>query len=178
MLVYYLHQGIVTFILVIPISFIVFCIYTGAKFLLRRKIEVNPLSMLCEFFWILTVLVILQITGIIGGDFSTTSIFDVMENFSLGLFEEGLSVAMLLNIALFIPFGFFSPITFKKLRNKWNYAILIGLAFSIVIEFLQIFIGRFVQLDDVLMNTLGTLIGYEVWFLLSKLKLEPKQEIQ
>ena len=63
-------------------------------------------------------------------------------------------------------------IVFNKLQKKKIYGILIGIIFSIVIESLQTFTGRFVQLDDMLMNTLGTFIGYELWFLLSSVKLK------
>ena len=78
----------------------------------------------------------------------------------------------ILNVVLFVPFGFFSPIVFNKLQKKKIYGILIGIIFSIVIESVQTFTGRFVQLDDMLMNTLGTFIGYELWFLLSTVKLK------
>ncbi|WP_346961621.1 VanZ family protein [Clostridium sp.] len=134
--------------------------------LVKRKLEFKPLRMLCEFAWILTVAVILKITGIIGGDFGTTSIFDGNVQFSFDFFKEGLSTAALLNLILFIPFGFFSAIVFKKLRDKWIYGILIGIISSVTIEFLQTFTGRFVELEDVLMNTIGTFIGYTIWFLL------------
>lgn len=166
----YLNVGIFVFHYSIRTALIVFCVFTGVKFLVKRKLEFKPLGMLCEFAWILTVLMILKITGIIGGDFGTTSIFDGNVQFSFDLFEEGLSMATLLNIILFIPFGFFSAIVFKKLRNKWIYGVFIGLIFSVMIELLQTFTGRFVELNDVLMNTTGTFIGYEIWFWLSKLK--------
>ncbi|MEG2058033.1 MAG: VanZ family protein [Romboutsia sp.] len=51
-------------------------------------------------------------------------------------------------------------IVFKKLREKIIYVVLIGFAFSCTIEFLQSFIGRFVQLEDIIMNTIGTFIGF------------------
>ena len=38
-----------------------------------------------------------------------------------------------------------------------------------IIEFLQTFNGRYGSLQDVLMNTIGTFIGYEKCFWLSKL---------
>lgn len=170
----YLQVGRFVFFSSIRISLIIFCAFIGVKFLVKRKLEIKPLKMLCEFIWILTVLVILKITGIIGGEFGTTSLFDGNVHFSFELFEEGFSTATLLNIILFIPFGFFSAIVFKKLCDKWSYGILIGLIFSVIIESLQIFTGRFVQLDDVLMNTMGTFIGYETWFWLSKLKQRQK----
>ncbi len=175
MLINYLREGIGTLIYLIPIAFIVFIIFTGGKFLTKSTIEFKPLSMLCEFAWILVVITILKITGIIGGDFSTTAIVNGRVNYSFALFgQEGLSMATLLNIALFTPFGFFSSIVFKKLKNKWIYGILIGLIFSGTIEFLQIFTGRFVQLNDILMNTAGTFLGYEIWAILLKLNLKSK----
>ncbi|MBU3187494.1 VanZ family protein [Clostridium estertheticum] len=178
MLIDYLREGIGKLIYLIPIAFIVFSIFTGGKFLTKRTIEFKPLSMLCEFVWILVVITILKITGIIGGDFNTTSIINGRVNYSFALFGEGLSMATLLNIALFTPFGFFSSIVFKKLKNKWIYGILIGLIFSGTIEFLQIFTGRFVQLNDILMNTLGTFLGYEIWVILLKLNLKSKKRVK
>lgn len=179
MLMNYLRIGIGVFLYLAPIAIIVFAIFSGVKvlihYLLKSKIEIHLRSMVCEFLWILIALAILGITGIIGGNFGTTSPFDGNAQISFSLFEEGLSMAALLNIALFIPFGFFSPIVFKKLQKKWIYGILIGFTFSVIIEFLQTFTGRFVQLDDILMNTFGTFIGYGIYFLFSKLlKLQSK----
>ena len=174
MLMNYLRIGIATFVYLAPVALFIICTFIGVKFLVKRKFEFKPMKLLCEFAWILTVLAILKITGIIGGDFSTTSIFNGDSHISFSLFEEGLSMATLLNVILFVPFGFFSPIVFNKLQKKKIYGILIGIIFSIVIESLQTFTGRFVQLDDMLMNTLGTFIGYELWFLLSTVKLKQK----
>ena len=41
--------------------------------------------------------------------------------------------------------------------------------FSIGIEFLQTFIGRFAQLGDVIMNTCGTLVGFLIGCLLLRI---------
>ena len=174
MLMNYLRIGIATFVYLAPVALFIICTFIGVKFLVKRKFEFKPMKLLCEFAWILTVLAILKITGIIGGDFSTTLIFNGDSHISFSLFEEGLSMATLLNVILFVPFGFFSPIVFNKLQKKKIYGILIGIIFSIVIESVQTFTGRFVQLDDMLMNTLGTFIGYELLFLLSTVKLKQK----
>ena len=71
----YSQNGILAFYYVRTIALIVFCVFTVVKFLVRRKFESKPLIMLCEFAWILTVLMILKITGIIGAYFGTTSFF-------------------------------------------------------------------------------------------------------
>ncbi|HWQ76158.1 MAG TPA: VanZ family protein, partial [Syntrophomonas sp.] len=97
------------------------------------------------------------------------SIFTGNANINIGFFDEGLSPAMILNIVLFIPFGFFSMLMFNSLQKSWIRGVLFGLIFSVTIEFLQTFIGRFAQLDDVLMNTIGVSIGCEISIILLKL---------
>lgn len=158
MLANYLITGMFYLIWQIPLAFIIFLIYFGIKSLIKKRIEIKLINILCELLWILIVLTILSITGVLGGDFSVSSISNM--HFSFSLFEEGISIPAILNVILFIPFGFLSAINFKQLQDKKIYGILIGLIFSITIEFLQSFIGRLVQLEDIIMNTIGTYIGY------------------
>ena len=69
----HLQDGVVAFYYVRTIALIVFCAFTVVKFLVKRKYEFKPFNMLCEFVWILTVLMILKITGIIGGNYRTSN---------------------------------------------------------------------------------------------------------
>lgn len=67
---------------------------------------------------------------------------------------------VLLNVAMFIPFGFLLPLITPKLR-KWYVSIGIGSCLSLAIELLQLWRGTGVcDVDDLLANTLGTVIGY------------------
>ena len=161
MLSNYLNRGISYLFIQIPLAFVIFLAYFTIKALIRKKIEINLINVMCELLWILIVLMILGITGVLGGDFTVTSISNM--HFSFNILEEGISIATILNIALFVPFGFLSAINFKELQDKKRYGILIGFIFTITIEFLQAFTGRFVQLEDIIMNTLGTYIGYIVF---------------
>lgn len=61
------------------------------------------------------------------------------------------------NIALFVPLGFFLPVLFNKI--KWWQMILIGLGATCVIEAVQPVFGRTGDIDDVITNTVGTMIG-------------------
>lgn len=170
MLSNYLVIGFTTIILYVPKALILFCIYTVLKLLIKRKFEFKPFIMLCEIFLILNVMAILRITGIFGEYFGTSTPFDGSFYIDFAVFDEGITMATLLNIVLFIPFGFFSLAVFRKLKTKWIYGILIGFLFSTIIEFLQLFTGRFVQVEDILMNTLGSFVGYGVCFALLELK--------
>ncbi len=71
--------------------------------------------------------------------------------------------AMLLNIfgniLCFVPFGFFIPMVFKRLKNGIIITILTFL-FSLTVEVIQLVfkIGSF-DVDDILLNTLGGIVG-------------------
>lgn len=68
------------------------------------------------------------------------------------------------NILLFIPFGMLFPIVFKKYL-RW-FTVPIGFMISVGIEYIQYVTARgFCQLDDVVTNTAGTIIGF-IMFLL------------
>lgn len=64
---------------------------------------------------------------------------------------------MLANIALFVPLGFLLPIAFKRL--KWWQTDLICLGTTCIVETVQPFFGRACDLDDIIMNALGGIIG-------------------
>jgi glycopeptide antibiotics resistance protein len=73
---------------------------------------------------------------------------------------------ILFNILLFVPFGFFLS------WNKSRRIIVTGLLFSLLIEVLQyVFpIGRSADIDDVILNTLGTFLGVVLWKVSTKYK--------
>jgi len=64
------------------------------------------------------------------------------------------------NIAVFIPIGFFIPLTF---RRKLSLCILYGFLLSLCIELIQFPIGRWSDVDDLLLNTLGAIIGVLIY---------------
>ncbi|WP_227018158.1 VanZ family protein [Sinanaerobacter chloroacetimidivorans] len=83
------------------------------------------------------------------------------------------------NIILFIPFGFLLPCVWKKYEMLWKTA-LPGITFSLIIELSQLFNRRVTDIDDLLMNTLGVLIGWVIFRLLKEhlSKLQDKVSVQ
>lgn len=76
-------------------------------------------------------------------------------------FSSANIVGMSLNILMFIPFGAFLPIYFGRFR-KMSTTVLAGTFMSLTIEVLQLFTFRLTDIDDLIMNTLGTLLGYGI----------------
>lgn len=83
---------------------------------------------------------------------------------SLGFIKNTLG-----NIILFIPYGFFCFYYTKEKRI--SVGILVSFIASFCIEFVQYLIGRSFDIDDIILNVLGAIIGfllYKLLFLVSK----------
>lgn len=76
-------------------------------------------------------------------------------------------IQLLCNIGMFIPFGLLCPVVFKRTRVWWK-TVLTAFGTSFLIEFIQYFIGRSCDIDDLIMNTLGACIGYAAFIVCSK----------
>lgn len=78
------------------------------------------------------------------------------------------------NIIIFIPLGIFIPTVFKKTRKLYKMALIVFLM-TFSIEFFQYFIGRSSDIDDLIANLLGGIIGFGVFkvfnYLLKNIKL-------
>lgn len=77
------------------------------------------------------------------------------------------------NIILFVPLGFFIPAVFKNKRKLYKTA-LISFCMTFSVEFFQYFIGRFSDIDDVITNVLGGIIGYAIFKLLNAILKDRK----
>lgn len=63
------------------------------------------------------------------------------------------------NLLLFMPFGFMIPLVWERYRKLWKITVF-GFSFSVLIECSQLLNNRRTDVDDLILNTLGTMIGY------------------
>lgn len=70
-------------------------------------------------------------------------------------------VNVLGNIALFIPFGYF--ISGYVRAKKMSHILFISIITSTVVEFVQHFIGRSFDIDDIILNVTGAVIGFLIY---------------
>ena len=74
------------------------------------------------------------------------------------------------NVLCFVPIGMILPVT----ADYWKYfhrVLVFSMTFSLVIEFTQLIakVGSF-DVDDIILNTAGGIVGYIVFFISSKLR--------
>lgn len=72
------------------------------------------------------------------------------------------------NIVMFIPWGFGIVLLWKS-NQKPVRVILLCLGLTVFIEFVQLFIGRSVDVDDLILNFIGGIVGSMMYFGIVKL---------
>ena len=74
---------------------------------------------------------------------------------------------ILANALIFLPIGFFPNLLWRG--SRWWKGLLTGFCASLSVEFLQLFVGRATDIDDLILNTLGAFLGGLLCLLLVKL---------
>lgn len=82
------------------------------------------------------------------------------------------------NIIGFLPFGFFLPVISRKNR-KMRKVVLAGAVSSACIEFIQLVTKTGVcDIDDIILNTLGTFLGYLLFLAADEVRKRSPREIR
>lgn len=146
--------------------------------LYRRYRPIKPFSkgnLLWRYVFMLYLFMVMRVVGM-------GSLWDIAVNgfsinprqINLVPFASEAVMTYLLNIVLFIPLGFLLPLLWRRPRSFF-YTLSAGFLFSLAIELGQLFNHRLTDIDDILMNTLGTLCGFGLWSLFhGRFPREPK----
>ena len=129
----------------------------------------NFIHMIWGFIFLYYVYLVLETTGI--GTIWEIGLYPGMklqEEINLIPFRDGISLSMILNVVRFMPLGFLLPLLWKEYQSLVRTAI-IGFCFSCGIEFCQLFNRRVSDVDDLLMNTLGAILGWLIWIVFSRI---------
>ena len=124
-----------------------------------------------EMIFCIYVITLLKTTGIFALDYSLNGIF----SYNLIPFTGSSIIPVLLNFILFVPYGFLLPFVFSSCKWNWRWIVIIGGLTSFVIEILQMFGGRYAEIDDLLINTFGAFSGYIVYVCIHELKINRKK---
>ena len=129
----------------------------------------NQKSTTTHYFWtymMIYVWLVFSVTGIgsIWDIISKSGLIATIQQANINLvpFQSEGVFTYCMNVIMFMPLGFLLPYVWKNYRNAIKIG-LIGFLFSVFIEFSQLPTNRLVDIDDLLMNTLGAIIGYVIW---------------
>lgn len=88
---------------------------------------------------------------------------------SINIFASKGIMTYLLNVIMFMPLGFLIPFIWQS--KRFIDIVYSGFLFTVLIELSQLLNRRNTAVDDLLMNIVGTIIGYFLFILIRKMYL-------
>ncbi len=127
----------------------------------RKTDKARRLALIGLLFWSLLVLFMTLFTFTMDPQLTTNVGFmplhTLREIYRYG--QSDLAFQLVFNVLMFMPFGFLLPVAFPALRQA-SLCTTVCLMGSLIIEMCQLFSGRSFDIDDILCNTLGGLLGF------------------
>ncbi len=135
------------------ISYILFIITNRIK--LKQKINIKQEFIIILFIIYLLILFNIVTTQILNYNDNNMKLFKEITRYKIGsnLFFKN----VIGNILLFIPFGLFLSYFYKA---KCFFILIVTIIYSSLIETFQLLIGRVFDIDDIILNVIGSLVGY------------------
>jgi glycopeptide antibiotics resistance protein len=167
--------------------FILFPLALIARFLwgVARPAARAPIGrVILDALFITYVVVLLEVVlgfnrlGVLGADFVLSAHINLVPLRTIGeIAQPGVAAKaigqVVGNILLFVPLGVLLPLTVARFRT-FRSVLVAGLLISAGIEVMQLalllarLMNRSADIDDVILNTIGAVLGYSIWALLSK----------
>lgn len=157
----YLALGILCAVVIVALVFV------GYKFIYQKKMQGQKKLSWIKLVWLVVMicylLVVCGATLLRRGDFYQgmqmqplfASYREAWAEFAVRDWRN-----LILNILMFVPFGFLLPVGIRKMRVFWR-TYLCGFIVTLGIEVIQLVSGKGIfEWDDILNNTVGTMIGY------------------
>ncbi|MBU3076030.1 VanZ family protein [Clostridium estertheticum] len=138
--------------------------YLGIK--ITKYGESGEIALMYSFILIVTVTLGTSIYSF-SLPYISQHIYESLKNINLipfkGMIEFGVHgfVNILGNIFIYIPLGFCASLFYHK-EKRTKHIILEGAIISLVIEIIQIFIIRSMDINDIMLNTLGAFLGLKL----------------
>ena len=125
----------------------------------------NEMMMLTFIIYILCLFQIVTSQDVSGVHGVNVTLFKELTRYQIGsrLFYRNIVG----NILMFIPFGFFTSY-YLKLEKK-RIIFYLALIVSVVIELIQLKIGRAFDVDDIILNLFGAFLGYFLYRLMDRI---------
>lgn len=128
----------------------------------------QAVSLIWTYIFLVYVWMVYEVTGIgLLADVLRTDTPLLSGGINLKPFAE-VGIGYVLNIVMCMPLGFLLPFIWKECRSVGK-TVFIGAMFSMLIEISQLFNFRALDIDDLTANILGTLVGYLVWKIFTKI---------
>lgn len=156
--------------LVWPSLLICSIIFISLRFtwLIKNKKGVNFHNELMMFLFGIYVLCIFYVVTFQDVDWSTSNFIPFKEIFRYDFGTRLFYKNVIGNMMMFMPYGLF--ITYFLKTKKVSLILFLSFILSLTIEITQFFIGRVFDIDDIMLNLIGALIGFYLFRIINNIK--------
>ena len=143
-----------------PMLFIFTIILVSIRltYLIYNKQKIVFYKEILMFCFIIYILLLYYIVTFQDNNYGTNNFIPFKEIFRYNISSSLFLKNVIGNILLFIPFGIF--VTYYVKSKKIYPTLFLSILVSISIEFAQSVIGRTADIDDIILNTVGGILGY------------------
>lgn len=140
-------------------------------FIIKKKKIENPSKkhLIWVYIFLIYIFMCVSIAGI--GSFWDIGRYETIvrvDEINIIPFSSDGLMTYILNIIMFMPLGFLLPLLWEKMRNIKN-IIITSFCFSLSLELTQLFNRRTSDIDDLIMNVLGAIMGFIIYKIFKKL---------
>lgn len=161
-----LYQDIPVYIYIILLALFSICVvFFLSVFKIKKSLLYLSRFLFLEYLFLIysSTVFFRDNVSFLGYSFSPLWSYNAIKNGRLELLSENI-----MNVVIFIPIGFLLGCGFSKW--SWWKVFVLGFLFSMTIEVMQFAFKRgFCEIDDVIHNTLGCMIGYGLYILTTSL---------
>ncbi|MDD2392136.1 MAG: VanZ family protein [Bacilli bacterium] len=136
--------------------------------LIKNKKVVNFHNELMMFLFGIYVLCIFYVVTFQDVDWSTSNFIPFKEIFRYDFGTRLFYKNVIGNMMMFMPYGLF--ITYFLKTKKVSLILFLSFILSLTIEITQFFIGRVFDIDDIMLNLIGALIGFYLFRIINYIK--------
>lgn len=163
-MIYDFNFKILICLIILSLILVVLC----KKIFNKNFKETNALLLICFYF--ILIIYKTQFPIFINNEVMETELGGIKLGRDVNLipFKDFAHMTSLLNIVMFIPIGFLQGFVVK---NNWKKTIIVGFILSLVVESSQLLVNMLIgynfrtfDVNDLIFNTIGALIGYLILF--------------
>lgn len=152
---------VIAIIVVVAISYAIYDIIVNKK-------KIDLIKEISKLLFIIYIIMLYHVVTFQDVSYGTHNYIPFTEMFRYDIGTRLFYRNVMGNLLLFVPYGFFISY-FLKLKKIYG-VFLMSTALSLVIEYTQKNIGRTFDIDDVILNVAGGLLGYIAFKTLKNIK--------
>lgn len=127
-------------------------------FLIKQNKKISLYKELLNLIFIIYILCLYHVVTFQDINYGTNNFMPFREIFRYSIGSHKFFKNIIGNIILFIPFGFFTSYYLKN--KKILTPLILTIIASSTIEIVQYYIGRVFDIDDIILNTFGGILGF------------------